>query len=110
MVAACRVGGRKTIPLALRLWSSRAPGFKGENDEVLNIVKSVYDATAGKGVMVYDRGGDRPAFYAYLIENNRNFIIRLKGRSVIFLKCTSPFIYRGEMPFRAQKMSKLQRF
>jgi hypothetical protein len=59
MVAACRVGGRKTIPLALRLWSSRAPGFKGENDEVLNIVKSVYDATGGKGVMVYDRGGDR---------------------------------------------------
>ena len=40
MVAACRVGGRKTIPLALRLWSSRAPGFKGENDEVLNIIKS----------------------------------------------------------------------
>ena len=86
MVAACRVGGRKTIPLALRLWSSRAPGFKGENDEVLNIIKSVYDATGGKGVMVYDRGGDRPAFYAYLIENNRNFIIRLKGRSVISWK------------------------
>jgi hypothetical protein len=62
MVAACRIGGRKTIPLALRLWSSRAPGFKGENDEVLNIVKSVYDATGGKVVMVYDRGGDRPAF------------------------------------------------
>ena len=102
------IGGRKTIPLALRLWSSRAPGFKGGNDEILNIVKSVYAATGGKGVMVYDRGGDRPAFYAYLIENNRNFIIRLKGRSVIFLKCTSPFIYWGEMHFRVQKMGKLQ--
>ena len=45
---------------------------------------------------------------SYLIENNRNFIIRLKGRSVIFLKCTSPFIYRGEMHFRAQKMGRLQ--
>ena len=86
MVAACRIGGRKTIPLALRLWSSRAPGFKGENDEVLNIIKSVYDATGGKGIMVYDRGGDRPAFYAYLIENSRDFIIRLKGRSVISWK------------------------
>ena len=40
MVAAYRVGGRKTIPLALRLWSSRVPCFKGENDEVLNIIKS----------------------------------------------------------------------
>ena len=33
MVAACRVGGRKTIPLALRLWSSRTPGFKGGNTD-----------------------------------------------------------------------------
>jgi hypothetical protein len=38
---------QKPIPLALRLWSSRAPGFKGENDEILNILKSVYEATGG---------------------------------------------------------------
>ena len=31
MVAACTSGGRKTVPLALKLWSSRAPGHKGEN-------------------------------------------------------------------------------
>ena len=49
MVAACRPGGRKTIPLALKLWSSRAPGFKGENDEVLKIIRAVYAATGGKG-------------------------------------------------------------
>ena len=47
MVAACRPGGRKTVPLALKLWSSRSPGFKGENDEVLKIVKAVYAATGG---------------------------------------------------------------
>ena len=41
MVAACRIGGRRTVPLALRLWSSRAPGFKGENDEVLKILRAV---------------------------------------------------------------------
>ena len=50
MVAACRPGGRKTVPLALKLWSSRSPGFKGENDEVLKIVKAVYAATGGKGM------------------------------------------------------------
>jgi hypothetical protein len=83
MVAACRPGGRKTVPLALKLWSSRSPGFKGENDEVLKIVKAVYAATGGKGVVVYDRGGDRPAFYDYFIEENRDFIVRLKGRSVL---------------------------
>lgn len=83
MVAACRSGGRKTVPLALRLWSSRAPGFKGENDEVLKIVKEVFAATGGKGIVVYDRGGDRPAFYDYFIGENRDFIVRLKGRSVL---------------------------
>ena len=83
MVAACRSGGRKTVPLALKLWSSRSPGFKGENDEVLKIIKEVYAATGGKGVVVYDRGGDRPAFYTYFIENERDFIVRLKGRSVL---------------------------
>ena len=83
MVAACRPGGRKTVPLALKLWSSRAPGFKGENDEVLKTVKAVYAATGGKGVVVYDRGGDRPAFYDYFIEEKRDFIVRLKGRSVL---------------------------
>ena len=71
------------MPLALKLWSSRPPGFKGENDEVLKIVKAVYAATGGKGVAVYDRGGDRPAFYDYFIEENRDFIVRLKGRSVL---------------------------
>ena len=83
MVAACRIGGRKTVPLALRLWSPRAPGFKGENDEVLKILRAVYAATGGKGVTVYDRGGDRPAFYGYLIGNGRDFVIRLTGRNVL---------------------------
>ena len=83
MVAACTSGSRKTVPLALRLWSSRAPGFKGESDEVLKIINGVFDATGGKGVVVYDRGGDRPAFYGDFIEKGRNFIVRVKSRSVL---------------------------
>lgn len=83
MVAACRTGGRRTVPLALRLWSSRTPGFRGENDEVLKIVGEVFAATGGKGIVVYDRGGDRPAFYDYFIGNDRDFIVRLRGRSVV---------------------------
>ena len=83
MVAACTSGSRKTIPLALRLWSSRAPGFKGESDEVLKIINDVFDATGGKGIVVYDRGGDRPAFYGDFIEKGRNFVVRVKSRSVL---------------------------
>jgi hypothetical protein len=33
--------------------------------------------------MVYDRGGDRPAFYDYLIGESRDFVIRLTGRNVL---------------------------
>ena len=83
MVAACTSGSRKTIPLALRLWSSRAPGFKGESDEVLKILDDVFDATGGNGIVVYDRGGDRPAFYGDFIEKGRDFIVRVKSRSVL---------------------------
>jgi len=50
---------------------------------VLKIVRVVYAATGGKGSVVYDRGGDRPAFYDYFMEEGRDFIVRLKGRSVL---------------------------
>ena len=83
IAAACTSGSRKTIPLALKLWSSRAPGFKGENDEVLKIINDIFEATGGKGVVVYDRGGDRPAFYGDFIEKGRDFIVRVKSRSVL---------------------------
>ena len=83
IAAACTSGSRKTIPLALKLWSSRAPGFKGENNEVLKIINDIFEATGGKGIVVYDRGGDRPAFYGDFIEKGRDFIVRVKSRSVL---------------------------
>ena len=86
MVAACQSGKRKTVPLALELWSSRAPGHTSENDEVLRIITRVMTATGGKGILVYDRGGDRPAFYKAFIENGWDFIVRLKSRSVLSWK------------------------
>ena len=43
----------------------------------------MYAATGNKGVLVYDRGGDRPAFYDFLVGEGHDFIIRLKGRSVL---------------------------
>ena len=86
MAAACRPGDRKTVPLALELWSPRAPGHTSENDEVLAIIMRIMKATGGKGVIVYDRGGDRPAFHKAFIDNGWDFIIRMNNRSVLSWK------------------------
>ena len=89
MVAACRPGGRKTVPLALKLWSSRSPGFRGENIRVMTyarirnmaslVLASAYFATAWIGrnikrevlaehlARLGKRLGEVPEFAAYAI-------------------------------------------
>jgi len=86
MAVACKPGSRKTVPLALKLWSSNAKGHKGENEEVLDILRTIDGATGGKGIRVYDRGGDRPAFYDYYLDNGRKFITRLNERDLVSWK------------------------
>ncbi len=58
-VVGCEVGLKEIIPLAQELWSQDAPDFVSENEKVLSLVGRVRKATGGKGVVVYDRGGDR---------------------------------------------------
>ena len=43
-------------------------------------------ATGGKGILVYDRGGDRSAFYNAFIDNGLDFIVRMTGRNVLSWK------------------------
>ncbi len=83
MAVACQNGGRKTIPLALKLWSSRIPEYKSENDEVIKIIDSIMAATNRKGILVYDRGGDRPPFYEHFIKTGYDFIIRMNRKILI---------------------------
>jgi hypothetical protein len=90
MAVACRSGSRKTVPLALKLWSSNAAGHKGENEEVLDVLRAIDRATDGKGARVYDRGGDRPAFYDYYLDNGRKFITRMNERDLVSWKRPKP--------------------
>jgi len=90
MAVACRSGSRKTVPLALKLWSSNAEGHKGENEEVLDVMRAIDKATDGKGIRVYDRGGDRPALYDYYLDNDRKFITRMKERNLVSWKKPKP--------------------
>ena len=43
-------------------------------------------ATGGRGIFIYDRGGDNIEFYRYFLEKNVDFIVRLKSRYVFSWK------------------------
>lgn len=90
MAVACESGARQMSPLVLRLWSSEAPDFQSENTEVEAVVDSIAKRTKGRGIYVYDRGGDRIGFFEHLLEANLRFIVRLVGnRKLVWRKNTT---------------------
>ena len=79
-VVAAEVGSAEITPLAIRLWSQEAPDFTSENDELLSLVRHVLSATEGRGIVVFDRGGDRRALYGEWAANPAiRFLIRQRG-------------------------------
>jgi len=58
-VVGCEVGSNEITPLAQELWSQNAPDFKSENDQILSVVQKVRNATRERGIIMFDRGGDR---------------------------------------------------
>ncbi|MGH8531085.1 MAG: transposase [Nevskiales bacterium] len=76
---ACEPESRRVIPLHQRLWSAEAPDFASENAEILGVITTVAQATAGRGIYVVDRGGDRRALFDALLDKGWRFIVRLKG-------------------------------
>ena len=91
MAVACESGARQMSPLVLRLWSSEAPDFQSENTEVEAVVDSIAKRTKGRGIYVYDRGGDRIGFFEHLLDANLRFIVRLVGnRKLVWRKNSVP--------------------
>ena len=86
MAVACENGGRRPMPMHLRFWSPDAPGFTGENDELEKVFDVIVSATGGRGMFIYDRGGDNIEFYRYFIRKNVDFVVRLKSRYVFSWK------------------------
>ena len=74
------------MPMHLRFWSPDAPGFTSENDELEKVFGIIIAATGGRGIFIYDRGGDDIEFYRYSLEKNVDFIVRLKSRYVFSWK------------------------
>jgi len=78
-VIASDVDSNEITPLYFSLYSQASPGFNGENNEILKAMDKVGTAVQNRGIWVVDRGGDRDALYRPLLQNHRDFIIRLVG-------------------------------
>jgi hypothetical protein len=87
-VIAAEVGSNEIIPLYQDLYSQKSPDFISENEQIKKAMNLVGDAVQNRGIWVIDRGADRDALYGSLLENKRDFIIRLVG--------TRDLIYRGK--------------
>ncbi|MCU0857756.1 MAG: hypothetical protein MUC65_05060 [Pontiellaceae bacterium] len=85
MAVACEPRSRQMIPLHLRMWSSEAPDFVSENHQVLEVMRTIHEAAQGRGIFVYDRGGDRDSIMLPLSRQGSRWVIRQRGdRHVIF--------------------------
>lgn len=65
-------------PLMLRPWSTLQPGFRSENDLMDQWFWTLRQATAGRGIWLIDRGGDRPELLAPLLRVQKRWIVRLR--------------------------------
>jgi len=84
-VVGAETGGSEVVPLAQSLWSQAAPDHVSENDEILKLVRRVYEATDRRGIFVIDRGGDRRELYKELVPGGYRFLIRQRGdRHVLY--------------------------
>lgn len=77
------VGGKvkedQIIPLIQRLYSSAAPGYNSENHQILDAVDAIVSACGGKGIHVFDRGGDRKNLLEPFLDRELKFIVRQVG-------------------------------
>jgi hypothetical protein len=68
------------------LYSHEAPGFASENDQLLKAMKRVTAMTFGRGILAWDRGGDRYAILIPLLEKQLRFVIRQDGDRDVILE------------------------
>jgi hypothetical protein len=66
-------------PLMLRPYSTKQPGFESENALFSRWFWTLREATAGRGIWLMDRGGDRPTILADLLRVQPRWIVRLRG-------------------------------
>jgi hypothetical protein len=78
-VIATEVGSNEVVPLYHSLYSQASPDFVSENEEIIKAMDMVGTAAQNRGIWVIDRGADRDALFESLLDNHRDFIIRIKN-------------------------------
>jgi hypothetical protein len=88
-VVGCEVGSHEITPLAQELWSQEAPDFISENDQILSIIGRVREATEDRGIILYDRGGDRrKLLIPWTKDDSCRYMVRQRGDRYL--------LYRGK--------------
>ena len=70
---------RRIVPLSMTMWSVKEDGFTSENDRVLDVMRKIAKAAGGRGIYVYDRGGDGDWLFDFFLGERLDFIVRLVG-------------------------------
>lgn len=79
-VVGCETGEHDITPLAQILWSQESPDFVSENHEILWLAERVLAATEHRGILVYDRGGDRRELLTPWTKDERiRYLVRQRG-------------------------------
>jgi len=78
-VIACETNKSRIVPLYHSLYSTLAPEFVSENDEIVKGVDAVGAHCHDRGIWIMDRAGDRGRLFNDFIKRKLRFIVRLKG-------------------------------
>jgi hypothetical protein len=65
-------------PLMLRPYSPNQPDFRSENELICRWLWTLRQATAGRGIWLMDRGGDRPEVLSALLRVQKRWVVRLR--------------------------------
>jgi len=84
---AVKVGESDIVPLYHELCFTVAPGFKGENAEILRCIERISQKVGNRGIYIMDRGCDWGTVINPLLDTRRRFLIGLAG--------TRQLVYRG---------------
>ncbi len=82
MCEAVRADG-KHIPLWLKVFSQKTPGFISENEEIISTLRAISRHTDRSATWVFDRGFDRPKLMDACAELGITYVIRQIGKRTI---------------------------